>query len=368
MPEKTKRSLLSGLPPVLSNIESSVHLRTAFVEHTVSEIITRRIFAPFLFVLSGRLRPADALFFGMSQELKRKSIKREAVWRQRTLHAAFTASSAKQSINDIAIHVIDEIVNAIKDLADRNRWTHITAAVRRIVKTAAETWRYARVESFLVTASMDGNDIVQGSGARAGGSIGTLDPGKKGLLLLFPIIKREAAFGAYEDGFKQLDQGFIYSTGRVLYSDGSVLPTYEADTQPKRGRTHPSPPSTDAHDRRQPIATQTLRPQSPLVPEKPPLTSSPQEHHQWETPRWDANPEQEDASRHNEDRQALLQDLDPTIDPIEQEATNSSSHTKSRHASMATTASDESAGPAGKVISIQDPHPDERGSSRTESQ
>jgi len=350
LPEKTKRSMLGDLPPSFSKMESSSHLRIAFVEHTISQIVTRRIFEPFLFVLSGRLQPADALFFEMSQDLKRKSTRREALWRQRTLHAAYTASSAKQSINDIARYIVDEIVDAIKELVDRTKWEHVSAAVRRIVKTAAETWRYARLESPLIIASMDSNQIVKASDEGAGGNIEPLGPGKKVLLSLFPIIKREAANGGYENEFKPIDQGYVYSRGRVLYADDAVLRPYQADTRPGQVTTDATSSSTEAYTNKDPNLRKASRPQSPLVPVKLPALTFPQDHHSLS----DKRPDTEDTRLINEASRFNGLDHGPTMHPIEQEGASRSLATLSRHSSMTTTASEESARSASKMGSIQD--------------
>ena len=238
----------------------------AYVEHTISAIITRRIFEPFLFVLSGRLRPADELFVEMSQNLKRKSIRREALWRQRTLHAAFTAASAKQSINRIATRIVDEIIDAVKPFAQRARWQHVTAAVRHIVKTAAETWRYARLESPLIIASMDSADITRtlgGETAQCPDGAQTFESGRRVLFSLFPTIRREAIREGLPGEFRPEDQGCVYSPGRVLYADN-------ADCGPDASSLHAAqshpPSSSNSYHSIETVSARGSRPQSPLVP------------------------------------------------------------------------------------------------------
>lgn len=350
LPEKTKRLMLAGLPSFLSEVESSSHLRMAFVEHTISRIITQRIFEPFLFVLSGRLRPADALFMEMSHDLKRKSTRREALWRQRTLHAAYTASSAKQSINNIARYIVDDIVDAIKDLVDRTIWEYVSAAVRRIVKTAAETWRYARLESPLIVASMDSNQIAK---ARAGGSVEPLNPGKEVLLSLFPIIKREAAYGGSENEMKPIDEGYIYSHGRVLCSGDTVPLIYQAKSQTGHTITNAASPLTEVRISKEPNPRKTSRPQSPLVPVPLPAMRFPQDH-QWSDSPPSGHPDGENTRLINEASRFTGQDHEPIMHPVEQEGASRSSATSSRHSSTTTTASGESARSAGRTASIQD--------------
>ena len=193
------------------------------MEHHISSIITRRIFDPFLFVLGSRVLSVDYLFKDWAETMKRKSTKREALWRQRTLHAAYTASSAKQSINKIATHIVDEIVEAIKHFAHHTRWQHITVAVRRVVKTAAETWRYARLELGLITASMSGEDIARspdpGPGVFSNKDEVARAQVTKILFARFPLIKRDSVPEDLKTESHTEDQGYTYSQGQVVCSD-----------------------------------------------------------------------------------------------------------------------------------------------------
>ena len=193
------------------------------MEHHISSIITRRIFDPFLFVLGSRVLSVDYLFKDWAETMKRKSTKREALWRQRTLHAAYTASSAKQSINKIATHIVDEIVEAIKHFAHHTRWQHMTVAVRRVVKTAAETWRYARLELGLITASMSGEDIARSPDPGPRDSPNNDEDARtqvaKILFARFPLIKRDSVPEDLKTESDTEDKGYTYSRGRVLCSD-----------------------------------------------------------------------------------------------------------------------------------------------------
>ena len=249
--------------------EPSAQLRIGYVEHTISAIITRRIFQPFLFVLSDRLRSADQLFVEMSQNLKRKSTRREALWRQRTLHAAFTAAGAKRSINRIATSIVDEIIDAVKPFANRARWQHVTATVRRIVKTAAETWRYARLESSLIIASMDQSDIIQASGAEATQRPDlshTSEPGRRVLLSLFPTIRREALHESLQGELKPEDQGCVYSPGRLLHADDSQLLSCGADSSSWHEAKASPRSSSNSYHSVEMGSVKGPRPQSPLIP------------------------------------------------------------------------------------------------------
>ena len=223
VPDETKRSIPANIPSLFANTEAARNLRAAYVEHHISAIITRRIFQPFLFVLGSRVAAVDHLFMDWAETMKRKSTKREALWRQRTLHAAYTASSAKQSINKIASHIVDEIVEEIKHFAHPTRWQQMTVAVRRVVKTAAETWRYARLELGLITANMSGEDIAKspdpGPVMSSNKDEDARAQGAKILLARFPLIKRDPVPEDLKTELDTEDKGYIYSRGRVLCSD-----------------------------------------------------------------------------------------------------------------------------------------------------
>ena len=208
----------------LSSPNGSARLRAAFIEHIISSILTRRIFKPFLFTLSLRQEATDQLFLSWSDHMRSKSTRKEALWRQRTLHAAYTVASAKQSINQVAGIIVDEIIDAIKCFAPRVRLEEITVAVRRIVKTAAETWRYARLEIPMITASMLEEERPSGTKSKASHDQAHVDTpasgrGRQVLLPLFPIIEREAIHEDMREDLKMHDEGCIYFPGRMLYVD-----------------------------------------------------------------------------------------------------------------------------------------------------
>lgn len=229
-PESVVKTIPLVIPSFCANTESSIKLRAAYVEHLISRTISRRIFQPFLFTIGLRHGSPDLLFQHMSDHLRRKSTRREALWRQRTLHAAYTISSAKQSINKIAAFIVDEVVEAIKFFTNPARWEQVTVAVRRIVKTAAETWRYARLEVAMITASMTADDrpdyqrLSNPTGPLAD-IAGAQDQQRQLLLTLFPIIEREAIHEDIREDSKQNDRGYIYFPGRMLYSDDPIIST-----------------------------------------------------------------------------------------------------------------------------------------------
>ena len=214
-----------NFPPFLSGTESANQLRALYVQHIISRMLYERIFEPFLFTLPLRLKDADLLFKEMSQKTRRKSIRREAVWRQHTLHAAYTASSAKQSINKIAAIIVDDIVDEIKYFASPSSWEQITVGVRRIVKLAAETWRYARLEREMITASFPPAipPLIEYVDENAFGIPTTQGQQREVLLSLLPMIEREPVHECHRTPTNTDDQGCIYSLGTFLSSDDPAV-------------------------------------------------------------------------------------------------------------------------------------------------
>lgn len=232
LPIDPPKDILEKIPPempsFLDNTPASRELRSAYIQHVISKTLTYRIFQPFLFTLGRRYDKADTFFQVLSMDIRRKSVRREAFWRQQTLKAAYTTSDAKQSINVVAAVIVDEIVDHIKHFADPKHLDAIISGVRRIVKLAAETWRHARVERELVLATMPApesegvanDEWVEYTGGR---STPQNDPARHVLLRLFPRIYREAAHEDFADD-KEKMHPCVYSPGVVLFSDSpSVL-------------------------------------------------------------------------------------------------------------------------------------------------
>ncbi|KAJ5825745.1 hypothetical protein N7474_002883 [Penicillium riverlandense] len=232
------------IPPFLDNTPASRELRCAYVQHIVSKTLTYRIFQPFLFTLGRRYDKADAFFQMLSMDIRRKSVCCEAFWRQQTLKAAYTTSDAKQSINVAAAVLVDEIIDQIQHFADPRHLDSLLTDVRKIVKLAAETWRYARVEHELVLAGFPApgaesvaNEDWMEYGPAAPAAAGEQeekswvsgprknhpsDHTRHVVLRIFPRILREAA---HEDFASSEERAAtcIYSPGIVLYSDSPVI-------------------------------------------------------------------------------------------------------------------------------------------------
>jgi hypothetical protein len=231
----------TNLPSFLGDTTASRQVRAAYIAHTVSKLITYRVFGPFLFSLGRRYDKADGLFLSMSNHIRDKSTRKEAIWRQQTLLAAFTSSGAKQRINTAAGTVVEEIVNAVKHFADPKEEEGIKIAVKRIVKLAAETWRFARLEREMITATMPAlqdeehpftgtgfwtaHDYAYGSEESPTGATPPFQPPPRLLLRLFPVIYREAKHENFHSNDEQNDEGCIYHHGMALYDNAESVVT-----------------------------------------------------------------------------------------------------------------------------------------------
>ncbi|KAF3893278.1 RNA polymerase Rpb1 C-terminal repeat domain-containing protein [Trichophyton interdigitale] len=232
----------SDIPQFLDNTPASRELRAAYVQHVISKTLTYRIFQPFLFTLGRRYDKADTFFQMLSIDIRRKSVRREAFWRQQTLKAAYTTSDAKQAINVVAAVIVDEIVDHIRHFTDPTHLDSLLTNVRKIVKLAAETWRLARVERELITATMPSAEDEQTaneeweefdyeSNAPLPGGEGTAEPPltpkkfRRPLLRMLPRIFRGAVHEDFltEDDHEKASP-CTYLRGVILYSDSpSVL-------------------------------------------------------------------------------------------------------------------------------------------------
>ena len=274
-PEHVRKRVPQNIPPFYTNTEASTELRAAYIEHIVSRALTERIFQPFLFTLSRRHESADALFQTMSDKLRHKSIRREAIWRQHTLHAAYTVSSAKQSINKVAAVIVEEILGELEHFANPSQMEHITVAVRRIVKIAAETWRYVRLEREMITATMAAAEHPDRFDSASGNEDLSQRAPPEVLLPVLPFIEREPAHESLRSAANRNDTGCVYSRGVALLSDSPVILARLAElgeNQPEARQTQDAAmeePGTPRGPDDQPI----LNPMPPLSPLFIPITN-----------------------------------------------------------------------------------------------
>lgn len=229
-PKDVLSKIPSELPPFLDNTPASRELRCVYIQHVVSKTITYRVFQPFLFTLGRRYDKADTFFQMLSMDIRRKSVRREAFWRQQTLKAAYTTSDAKQSINVAAAVIVDEIIDHIKHFADPKHLDSLLTGVRKIVKLAAETWRHARVERELVFATFPAPDAdtvsnegwIEYAANKDQKNESSNEPTRHVVLRTFPRIIREASHEDFASG-EERASSCVYSQGVVLYSDSPVI-------------------------------------------------------------------------------------------------------------------------------------------------
>jgi len=230
-PKDILAKIPAELPSFLDNSPASRDLRCAYIRHVVSKTLTYRVFQPFLFTLGRRYDKADTFFQMLSMDIRRKSVRREAFWRQQTLKAAYTTSDAKQSINVAAAVIVDEIIDHIRHFADPKHLDSLLMTVRKIVKLAAETWRHARVERELVLALLpapDSEDVsnegwLEYGVAKEVSSIQKSDPTRHVVLRTFPCVIREAAHEDFAFASGERANPCVYSAGEVLFSDSPVV-------------------------------------------------------------------------------------------------------------------------------------------------
>lgn len=220
---------------MLGDSDASRLLRQSFVQHIISKYICYRIFQPFIFSLGKRYDRADTFFQAMSTQLREKSTRKEAIWRHYTLLAGYTASNAKKHAQAAAASVIEEITAHVKPFADPEKLDVIISGITRIVKFAVETWRYARMEREIITASMRldegepgswephpwervvpyANDTALYATVRSLAGEGP----RRVILPLLPVFFREGTLPSLHRPTAALDNGKVYSFGIALYTD-----------------------------------------------------------------------------------------------------------------------------------------------------
>ena len=228
LPSEVLEKIPANLPSMIMNTDSSRQLRVAYIEHIISSAIVHQIFDPFLFTLAMRRKSMDELLREWAEGLREKSRKRETIFRQQILHAAYTSPSAKQSINQVAAIVVDNIVEDIKHFAAEANWEHIRVGIRRVVKLAIETWRYTRLEKGAITASLSHeNGSASLRRGETGNNMVSAEPAahqsREVLLLLFPLVQRRPVPEELRGDTKEDMDGCVYTPGRKLYADDPVV-------------------------------------------------------------------------------------------------------------------------------------------------
>ena len=240
-PDEVLGKIPTRLPSILLNMHCSKQLRVAYIEHLVSNAITQQIFEPFLFTLAVRRKSMDNLITEWSASLREKSAKRETIFRQHILHAAYTSSNSKQSINTAAGIVADRIFAAVKLFADSTNWHSINVGIRRIVKLAVETWRYARLEKGVITASLSDQKRRgalepehAGEPSTSAKSLG--QQSREVVLPLFPVIEKQPIPEELRGELKEDSRECVYTSGRMLYTDDPLLLPNRCEQEQEQGQ------------------------------------------------------------------------------------------------------------------------------------
>ncbi|KAL8939481.1 MAG: hypothetical protein Q9216_003333 [Gyalolechia sp. 2 TL-2023] len=266
LPHDVAQKIPVDLPSMLDDTPAATRLRLAYVQSLISNVIDRRIFQHFLFTYEH----LDDVFNAWGDYLKGKSTKREAFWRQRTLHAAFSCPGSKERINKFARDIIDEIMTAIKPFANKSKRDDMLTAVRKIVKTAAETWRYARIELSRISAYV-ATDPSKGEEEEE-----EKEEEGEPLLTIFPRIEREPLPGECRAD-SQGDTGCVYSTGQILSKKSSAVLARRAELGEIDGLPLAAPPEEEirlqgkrprkmSSDMATRVQRFEPRPNSPLIP------------------------------------------------------------------------------------------------------
>ncbi|MCJ1385437.1 hypothetical protein MMC17_008560 [Xylographa soralifera] len=238
LPSYIKDEIPASLPDFSAGSASSIRLRASYIQHLISRTLNLRIFQPFLFTLDQRQEAADPLFEDWSHSLWKKSAKREAIWRQQTLQAAYTARTAKEATNKIAGQLVAEISGEIQYFVSKDESEAVQGALKRIVKLAVETWRHARLEEGMVRASMSSNlhSSMLGVGVlpRAiPASRAQSDMKTTHILTTFPFIGKIKSEHYLESDMN--GENYVYSNGLALYQDSAIV--LERLAELRQGRT-----------------------------------------------------------------------------------------------------------------------------------
>ncbi len=279
VPAEVVKRIPADLPSIMGDTAAARSLRSAYIQHLVSSALCRRIFERFLLSLGRRHEKSDALFRAMSAELRNHSTRKEAVWRQHTLYAAYTSPTAKKATNTAAGMLVEEIVREIRLFTAPPRLSLVHAAVRRIVKLAAETWRYARLEREMITVRMpkpgeavDASpaDGADGWGVHDYGDLGELAPAqgpRRVLIGLLPTLAREPMHESLRSSEEAADQGCLYSRGVALFSDCVPVRARQWEVQAASSDDHTLRPSSPAPPQA-PSRPASALPSSPAPPDK----------------------------------------------------------------------------------------------------
>ncbi|MCJ1439374.1 hypothetical protein MMC27_008766 [Xylographa pallens] len=214
LPTYVKDEIPANLPDFFAGSPSSIRLRASYIQYLICRTLNLRIFQPFLFTLDRRQEAANPLFEDWSYRLRKKSVKREATWRQHTF-------------GEIKYFVCEDEGEAVQ------------SALKRIVKLAVETQRHARLEEGMVRASMSfdthSSMLDAGVSPRATTARGAQSDVKTThILTTFPFIgKIQPEHNLDSDMHSET---CIYSNGLALYQNSAIV--LERSAELHQGRTN----------------------------------------------------------------------------------------------------------------------------------
>jgi hypothetical protein len=229
LPREIMHLIPAEIPDFMGSSDSAYELRSLYIQHKTWEVLNVRIFQPFLFTLDRQYGGVDTFLLTLSRNIRRKSERREAAWRQTTLRAAYTVSHAKQSINLVAAMIVEEILTEIKHFTLRMEWQALRTAVQRVVKSAAEVWRYARVEREMITAFMpdviedDQNDWFEVSEQQSQAQAPFPAPSKRAETMILRILPHIVRERVHTDFLGKESIPCIYLHGLALFSDSPTV-------------------------------------------------------------------------------------------------------------------------------------------------
>ena len=163
------------------------------------------------------------------------------------LRTAYGGSQAKKAINLVGHKTVEEIFSEVKWFTDEDEWSSLTSSIQFVVKTAAQLWRYAKLEREHVTVSMLGEDEqhkINRRSSQAGAQVERIV-----VLGVTPYVARDATHKEYQLSEERPEAGpLTFLQGLALYNDSEVVVTRRWEVMAEQG---PLPPHSTHAVRRQ---------------------------------------------------------------------------------------------------------------------
>jgi hypothetical protein len=140
------------------------------------------------------------------------------------LRTAYTGAQAKKAIRLVGNKIVVEILNEIKWFTGEDEWSSLALRVQCVVKTAAELWRYAKLERELITASMPN---ATGSGQGEWDEMNQTSSQEFEHTFVLGVrmhVARDAVHRAYLAPHQSSETGPVtFLRGMALYDDSEVI-------------------------------------------------------------------------------------------------------------------------------------------------